>query len=131
MKIRWTEGERPISSTSLLLQLIVILATARSCGWLLRFLGHPGVVGEMVAGLLLGPVAFGALFTTLHAQLFSKKSLDGLTSLSTVGPVLIMFIVGLELRAHEGVTAQIQVAGYVGVFSVSLPLALGTAVWAF
>jgi Kef-type K+ transport system membrane component KefB len=74
-----------MSSTSLLVQLIVILATARSCGWLLRFLGQPGVVGEMAAGLLLGPVVFGALFPTLHAQLFSKESLDGLTSLSTLG----------------------------------------------
>lgn len=114
-------------STSLLLQLIVILATARSCGWLLRFLGQPGVVGEMVAGLLLGPVVFGALFPTLHAQLFSKESLAGLTSLSTLGLVLFMFLVGLELRAQEGVTAQIKAAGYVGVFSVAVPLALGIA----
>jgi Kef-type K+ transport system membrane component KefB len=120
-----------MSSTSLLLQLIVILATARGCGWLLRFLGQPGVVGEMVAGLLLGPVVLGALFPTLHAQLFSKESLDGLTSLSTLGLVLFMFIVGLELRAHEGVTAQIKAAGYVGVFSVSVPLALGIAMSPF
>jgi Kef-type K+ transport system membrane component KefB len=120
-----------VSSTSLLHQLVVILATARSCGWLLRFLGQPSVVGEMVAGLLLGPVVFGALFPTQHAQLFSKESLDGLTSLSTLGLVLFMFVVRMELRAHDGVTAQIKAAGYVGVFSVLVPLALGIAMSPF
>jgi len=117
-----------MSATSLLLQLIVILTTARVCGWVLRHVGQPGVVGEMAAGLMLGPVVFGALFPSLHAQLFSKVSLQGLSSLSTLGLVLFMFVVGLELRASKGVREQLRSAGYVGVLSVVVPLALGIAI---
>lgn len=117
-----------MSATSLLLQLIVILTTARVCGWVLRHVGQPGVVGEMAAGLMLGPVVFGALFPSLHAQLFSKASLQGLSSLSTLGLVLFMFVVGLELRASKGVREQLRSAGYVGVLSVVVPLALGIAI---
>ncbi|BEP43447.1 cation:proton antiporter [Variovorax sp. 375MFSha3.1] len=117
-----------MSVTSLLLQLIVILVTARLCGWILRHVGQPGVVGEMAAGLMLGPVVMGALFPSLHAQLFSKESLQGLSSLSTLGLVLFMFVVGLELRASKGVREQLRSAGYVGVLSVVVPMALGIAI---
>ncbi|MGJ7611622.1 MULTISPECIES: cation:proton antiporter [unclassified Variovorax] len=117
-----------MSATSLLLQLIVILTTARICGWLLRYVGQPSVVGEMAAGLMLGPVVMGALFPSLHAQLFSKESLQGLSSLSTLGLVLFMFVVGLELRASQGVREQLRSAGYVGVLSTVVPAALGIAI---
>jgi Kef-type K+ transport system membrane component KefB len=117
-----------MSATSLLLQLIVILGTARVCGWVLRHVGQPSVVGEMAAGLMLGPAVMGALFPDLHAQLFSKSHLDGLSSLSTVGLVLFMFVVGLELRSTGGVRAQLKAAGYVGAFSVAVPMVLGIAI---
>ena len=117
-----------MSVTSLLLQLVVILTTARLCGWVLRYLGQPGVVGEMAAGLMLGPAVMGALFPSLHAQLFAKDSLQGLSSLSTVGLVLFMFVVGLELRATRNMRAQLKAAGAVGVLSVIVPLALGIAI---
>lgn len=117
-----------MSATVLLLQLIVILVTARACGWLLRYLGQPSVVGEMAAGMLLGPVVMGALFPSLHAQIFDKSSLAGLSALSTVGLVMFMFIVGLELRAHKGVREQLRSAGAVGVLSVVVPIVLGLAI---
>ena len=117
-----------MSSTVLLLQLVVILATARACGWLLKYLGQPSVVGEMAAGLVLGPIGMGMLFPALHGELFSKASLGGLSALSTVGLVLFMFVVGLELRAHQGIRAQIKASGYVGTLSVMAPLALGLAI---
>jgi Kef-type K+ transport system membrane component KefB len=117
-----------LSNLTLLLQLIVILATARLCGWLLRYLGQPAVVGEMAAGLILGPVVMGALLPTLHAQLFSTASLAGLSSLSTVRLVLFMFVVGLELRADRDVRDQLKAAGYVGVLSVVAPTQLGVTI---
>src|SRR5262245_29954805 len=117
-----------MSTTSLLLQLVVILTTARVCGWLLRHLGQPSVVGKMAAGFVLGPVVMGALFPELHAQLFSKASLAGLSSLATLGLVLFMFVIGLELRAHRGARQQIRAAGYTGVVSIVAPLALGLAI---
>jgi Kef-type K+ transport system membrane component KefB len=117
-----------MSVTSLLLQLVVILTTARVCGWVLRHVGQPSVVGEMAAGLMLGPAVMGALFPSLHAQLFAKDLLQGLSSLSTVGLVLFMFVVGLELRASRNMRSQLKAAGAVGVLSVIVPMALGLAV---
>ena len=117
-----------MSTTVLLLQLITILVTARACGWLLRYLGQPSVVGEMAAGLLLGPMVAGALWPEPHAQLFSKASLAGLASLSTLGLVFFMFLIGLELRAQHGMKAQLKAAGYVGVISTAVPMVLGLAI---
>ncbi|MDN8618920.1 cation:proton antiporter [Variovorax ginsengisoli] len=110
------------------MQLIAILVTARACGWLLRFVGQPNVVGEMAAGLVLGPVVTGAVFPAFHAQLFPKDSLTGLSALSTIGLVMFMFVVGLELRAHKGVCEQLRSAGWVGLLSVAAPMALGLAI---
>jgi len=76
----------------LLLQLVVILLTARGCGWLLKHLGQPSVVGEMAAGLVLGPICLGALLPQAHARLFAGPSLQGLSALATVGLVLFMFL---------------------------------------
>jgi len=117
-----------MSTTALLLQLIVILVTARVCGWVLKYLGQPSVVGEMAAGLVLGPMCMGALFPALHAQLFAKASLGGLSALSTLGLVLFMFVVGLELRADRNMREQIRASGCVGLLSVIAPLALGLAI---
>lgn len=112
----------------LLLQLVVIIATARVCGLLLRYVGQPPVIGEMAAGIVLGPIVLGALFPDFHAQLFAPESLPGLSSLATLGLVLFMFIVGVELRWPEGVRQQFKAAGSVGVLSVLVPMALGVAI---
>ena len=112
----------------LLLQLVIILATARGCGMLLRHFGQPQVIGEMAAGIVLGPIVLGALLPDFHAQLFAKDSLPALSALSTLGLVLFMFIVGAELRAPAGVRAQLKSAGMVAVLSVLLPMGLGLAI---
>jgi len=117
-----------MATTSLLLQLIVILLTARACGWLLKHVGQPSVVGEMAAGMVLGPLVMGALFPTLHAELFSKASLAGLSALSTVGLVLFMFVIGLELRPQGSLRLQLRAAGAVGLLSIAAPLAMGLAI---
>ena len=112
----------------LLLQLVLILVVARLCGAVLRHVGQPAVIGEMAAGLLLGPVAFGAWWPELHATLFAKASLPALSGLSTIGVALFMFIVGAELRAPEGNRAQLRAAVSIGVMGVVLPLLLGLAI---
>ena len=76
--------------TSLLLQLLVILAVARACGWLLGHFGQPPVIGEMAAGLLLGPIVFGAVAPQLQAALFPAASLAPLSALATLGLVMFM-----------------------------------------
>ena len=112
----------------LLLQLVLILVTARACGLLLRYFGQPAVIGEMAAGIVLGPIVFGALFPEFHAALFAKASLPGLSSLSMLGLVLFMFIVGAELRAPDGVRAQLKAAGAVGFLGVLVPMVLGVGI---
>lgn len=119
-------------TSPLLLQLVVIIATARLCGLALRFIGQPPVIGEMAAGIILGPMVFGALAPAFHGQLFAPESLSALSSLATLGLVLFMFIVGVELRASpEGARAQLKAAGWVGVLSVLVPMALGVAISPF
>jgi len=115
-------------TTLLLLQLIVVLGAARVCGWIASRLGQPGVVGEMAAGVLLGPIVLGTAAPGLSATLFSPQSLQGLSALSMLGLVLFMFVIGLELRWPQGVRARIQGACVVGVASVLLPLLLGLAI---
>ena len=115
-------------TTLLLVQLLVILVVARGCGWVLRHFGQPPVIGEMAAGLLLGPIVFGAFAPELHASLFPAGSLAPLAALATFGLILFMFIVGAEMRPIEGPRAQVRAAGAVGLLGISMPLALGLAV---
>src|SRR5262245_24379518 len=112
----------------LLLQIVVILGTARLLGILLRYLGQTAVIGEMAAGFVLGPVVFGALAPELHAQIFAPQSLGVLNGLAQLGLVLFMFIVGAELRLPSGVQRQLFAAGRIGVFSVVVPMLLGLPV---
>ncbi|MBV6862638.1 cation:proton antiporter [Xanthomonas euvesicatoria] len=120
-------------TTLLLVQLAVILGAARLCGALLQRIGQPPVIGEMAAGLLLGPIAFGAWLPDLHMALFAARSLPPLSGLATMGVVLFMFVVGVELRAPEGTKAQVRASILVGVSGIVLPLLLGLAAapWLF
>ena len=112
----------------LLFQIAVVLVAARTCGVLLARLGQPPVIGEMAAGILLGPVVFGAALPDLHAQLFPDASLPGLSSLATLGLVLFMFVIGVEMRAPEGARSQVAGAARVAGLSALLPFGLALAV---
>ncbi len=112
----------------LLLQLAIILGTARVLGLVLRYFGQSAVIGEISAGIVLGPVVFGAIAPELHAHVFEQSSIGALSSLSQLGLVLFMFIVGAELRMPSGARKQITAASWIGVLSVLLPMALGLLV---
>lgn len=112
----------------LLIQLSVVLVAARLCSIALSRLHQPPVVGEMAAGLLLGPIVFGAWLPELHGALFDEASLPALSGLATLGVTLFMFIVGVELRAPRGDRKQLGAALAVGVPGVVLPLGLGLAI---
>lgn len=81
----------------LLLQIIVILFASRMVGYLFRFLHQPQVMGEMIAGILLGPSLLGWVSPDILSFLFPKNSLDSLNAISQLGLILFMFLVGLEL----------------------------------
>jgi Kef-type K+ transport system membrane component KefB len=87
----------PSDSFLHLAQLMVILLLARSVGALFRLIHQPRVVGEMVAGILLGPSILGWLVPQASAFLFPAGSLGSLKTLSEIGLLLYMFIVGLRL----------------------------------
>ena len=109
----------------LLLQLVLILGTARLLSLVLRRLGQPPVIGEMTAGIVLGPVVLGALFPQWHAHVFEPSSLPALDGLSQVGLVLFMFIVGAELRFPQGARPQLVAAGWISAMSVLVPMVFG------
>jgi Kef-type K+ transport system membrane component KefB len=114
-----------MSHSPLLLQLVLILGTARLLSMLLRRLGQPPVIGEMTAGIVLGPIVLGALFPAWHAEVFAPASLPALDGLSQVGLVLFMFIVGAELRFPHGARPQLVAAGWISAMSVLVPMAFG------
>ncbi|HEV7778179.1 MAG TPA: cation:proton antiporter [Luteibacter sp.] len=117
-----------MGAAMLMLQLLVILLASRLFGWLLRWFGQPPVVGEMIAGIVLGPVVFGALAPEAQGWLFAKASLPALGALSQLGLVLFMFVIGAELRMPGGARKQLAAAGWVASLSVLLPMALGFAI---
>jgi Kef-type K+ transport system membrane component KefB len=81
----------------LLLQIIVILGLARLVGWLFRKIRQPQVVGEMAAGIILGPSLLGFAAPGAYAFIFPSESLGYLNAISQVGLILFMFLIGLEL----------------------------------
>jgi len=85
----------------LILQIGTILIVARLVGWLFGKFHQPRVVGEMVAGILLGPSLLGWLAPEISATLFPPQSLGHLNSLSQVGLLIFMFLVGLELDLRQ------------------------------
>jgi len=110
----------------LLLQIGAILLTSRALGRIFRAIGQPQVVGEMAAGILLGPSFLGWLAPRFSAALFPAASLGFLNTLCQVGLVLFMFLVGLELdpRFLEGRGHIAVVTSHVSIIA---PFLLGTA----
>jgi len=110
----------------LLAQLIVVLLVARLSGRLLKLLGQPAVVGEMIAGLTLGPSVFGAVAPDAMRALFPPEKLLPLATLSELGVVLFMFVVGLRLDLSV-LRSKAQAAVAVSHASIIAPFLLGVA----
>jgi Kef-type K+ transport system membrane component KefB len=108
----------------LLVQIAVVVIAARGVGLLFRRIGQPQVVGEMAAGLLLGPSFFGWVAPGVFARLFPPDSLGFLSSISQVGLLVFMFLVGLELnpRLLRGRGATAVVTSHA---SIVVPFVLG------
>lgn len=112
----------------LLLQIIAIIIVARFFGMLFRKIGQPSVIGEIVAGIALGPSLLGMYFPEVSTFLFPASSLGNLGVLSQIGLVLFMFVVGMELdlnilknKAHDAIV--ISHASIVFPFILGISLA--------
>jgi Kef-type K+ transport system membrane component KefB len=109
----------------LLIQISVILAASRLVGIIFRRFHQPQVMGEMVAGILLGPSLLGWLAPGVSATLFPPESLGFLNALSQVGLLLFMFLVGLELDP-ELLRGRGHTAVVTSHVSILAPFLLGT-----
>lgn len=113
--------------TVILLQLALIIVVARCAGMLAGKAGIPPVVGEIFAGVLLGPSVFGHGFSD---WLFPIDQREFLSLLASIGLVLFMFVVGLELDVSL-VKGRGRVAASVSVTSILLPFSLGIGLASF
>lgn len=110
----------------LIIQMLVIVIATQVVGALATTLRQPAVIGEMAAGLLLGPSLLGAVWPGAYTLLFPTASLDILRLLSQVGVILFMFTVGLDVdAAHLRQRAPTAIA--VSHFSIVVPFLLGVA----
>jgi Kef-type K+ transport system membrane component KefB len=111
----------------LLLDIAIVLVAARTLGSVAQRLGQPRVIGEILAGVVLGPTLLGHL---IGHRLFPASVLPSLNTLADVGLVLFMFVIGMGLD-QTLVKGMVRVATGVAVSATVLPLALGCglAVW--
>ncbi len=116
-------------SVAFFLQMAIIIAACRIVGWLAkRYLGQPQVVGEMIAGVILGPSLFGLLAPDLQTALFPRESRSILFVGAQLGVGLYMFLVGLgfrrdHFRANAKSAAAVSLAGMAAPFLVAVALA--------
>lgn len=108
----------------LLAQIVTIILVARLFGWIFRKIGQPSVIGEMIAGIVLGPSLVGMYFPEFSSALFPAASLGNLQFLSQIGLIFFMFVIGMELdlkvlknKAHDAVV--------ISHASIVIPFALG------
>jgi Kef-type K+ transport system membrane component KefB len=108
----------------LLAQIIMIILVARLFGWFFKKIGQPSVIGEIIAGIALGPSLLGMYFPDFFHALFPTNSLENLKFLSQIGLILFMFVIGMELdikvlknRAKEAIV--------ISHASIVIPFALG------
>ncbi len=111
-----------------LLQVFVVLAVAKIAGRCVRRIHQPAVIGEMLAGILLGPSLFGLLMPSVHGWLFPKGGMSSLGHVSQLGVLIFMFTAGAEwdmsrLRDKFKTTVLISQSGMLVPFVLGLGLA--------
>lgn len=115
---------------TLLIQIVIIVAAARVVGALFQRIGQPSVVGEIAAGLLLGPSLLGWAWPQSQALVFPVDSLQTLRLLAEVGVLLFMFCVGAELDLGQ-MRRRAAFSLLISHASIALPFTLGVALVLF
>lgn len=110
------------------LQLFVIIAACRVVGWLAnRYLMQPQVVGEMIAGVVLGPTLLGYFMPSVQGALFPAESKSVLYVTAQLGVGLYMFLVGLEFR-RDHFRSNIKSAMSVSIAGMAAPFAVAIVI---
>ncbi|RDI67963.1 cation:proton antiporter [Nocardia pseudobrasiliensis] len=110
-----------------LIAAVIVVIAAAVCGWAAQRVGQPKVVGELVAGLLLGPSALGALAPGLESALFPKVVLPHLDMLAQLGVIFFMFLVGMQ-TGHERLRENGARGVVIGHASIAVPFLGGILV---
>lgn len=115
-----------------LLQLLVLLLVAKGAGALLKRFGQPAVIGEMAAGLMMGPLVLGSLLPQLHGALFPAASLAPLGLLSQLGVLMFLLVAGaeLDLAALRGRRRFAFTVSHAGI-AVPFMLGVALAIWLY
>jgi len=122
--VLWENFRTPLSI--LLTQIIVILILAGLFRRLFRAIRQPPVMGEMIAGIVLGPSVLGLIYPEALSFLFPAPSLETLRLLSHIGVVLFMFTVGMELNVQH-LREKGSAAVMISHASIIVPFLLGSA----
>jgi Kef-type K+ transport system membrane component KefB len=113
-------------TSQIFIQLIVILLAVQAVGYLCQRIGQPRVIGEILAGLALGPTLLGAILPRVEVAIFPVSALPILQTLGDIGLVLYMFSLGTHIDTHA-MLKQGRKAAVVSLSGVLLPLVLGGA----
>ena len=108
----------------ILLQLIVILLVVQLFGYIFSFIGQPRVIGEILAGLALGPTLLGAILPQVEVTVFPSSALPTLQTLGDIGLVLYMFSLGTHIDTRM-MLKQGRKATVISLSGIFLPLAMG------
>jgi Kef-type K+ transport system membrane component KefB len=106
-------------------QLAFILAMCRVVGLIAKRFGQPQVVGEMIAGVVMGPSLFGLLFPDAQAHIFPKASLTITYAVAQIGLVLYMFLIGVEFQV-DLIRKRLRSAASVSIAGIATPFTLGS-----
>jgi Kef-type K+ transport system membrane component KefB len=112
-----------------LVQLCIIILATVLCGALAKRMGQSRVVGEIAAGLLLGPSILGAINTNFYNIVFSSAAMPAMSQLGELGLVLLMFQLGLhlDLKSLRG-RAEMRIPVAVALLGIIIPFAIGCAI---
>ena len=116
--------------TKLILQIGIILLVSRIFGFLATKWKQPSAIGEIVAGILIGPTLLGHFFPELYGFLFAKETLGVLKSLSQIGLILFLFIVGMELDLSI-LKEKVVHSLFISHMSILIPFIIGILISLF
>jgi Kef-type K+ transport system membrane component KefB/nucleotide-binding universal stress UspA family protein len=108
-----------------LVEILVVIGLSRVMGQVCRVFKQPLVIGEIIAGIMLGPSLLGLIFPAFGVALFPTETLPYLEILSQIGLIFFMFLIGLELNPKY-LKGQLDVAILVSNVSILVPFSLAS-----